>query len=100
MVALNTILLTLASVIAVNADWHVSFTFADGGQIEAHGFVNSGCVNLSKTNSDIISVYFEDNINSDTLELYHEQGCRALAYTAGPGSSNVPDHRYFSYKVY
>jgi len=100
MVAMKTVFFTLASVIAVNADWHISFTFADGGQVTAHGFRNSGCVNFSKTNSDIKTLYFENNINTDTLELYHQQNCKALAYTAGPGSSNVPDQRYFSYRVY
>ena len=100
MVALKTVFYTLTSVIAVNADWHVSFTFADGGQVTAHGFLNSGCVNFSKTNSDIKTLYFDNNINTDTIKLYHQKGCKALAYTAGPGSSNIPDHKYFSYKVY
>ena len=69
MVALKALFFTLASVIAVNADWHISFTYADGGQIESHGFVNSGCVNFSKTNSAIVTVFFDNNINTDTLEL-------------------------------
>jgi hypothetical protein len=38
MVTFKTIFFTLASVIVVNADWRISFTYADGGQIEAHGF--------------------------------------------------------------
>jgi hypothetical protein len=100
MVAVKTVLFTLASVMAVNADWHVSFNFADGGQVTAHGFVNSDCVNFSKTNSDITTLYFDKNINTDTLKLYHQRNCKSLAYTAGPGSSNVPDQRYLSYKVY
>ena len=101
MVALKAVFFTLAaSVIAVNADWHISFTYADGGQIESHGFFNSGCVNFSKTNSEIITVFFDNNINTDTLELYVGADCRDLAYTAGPGSSNVPDKKYISYKVY
>ena len=100
MVALKAVFFTLASVIAVNADWHVSFTYADGGQITAHGFVNSGCVNFSKTNSAITTLYFDNNINTDTLQLYKKKDCKDLAYTAGPGSSNVPDHKYYSYRVY
>lgn len=95
MIVVKSLLITLAAtVLAVNADWHVSFTYADGGQIEAHGFVNSGCVDLTKTDSDIVTVYFEDNINSDTLELYGSKGCNDLKYTASAGSSNVPDRRY------
>ena len=100
MVSIKTVFFTLASVIAVNADWRLSFTYADGGQVTAHGFVNSGCVNFSKTNSNMITLYFEKNINTDTLKLYNKKDCKDLAYTAGPGSSNVPDHKYYSYKVY
>lgn len=103
MVAIKALLVTLATtVLAANADldWHVSFTFEDGKQVTASGFRNSGCVNFGKTDSDIATIYFDSNINSDTVELYHQQGCRALAYTAGPGSSNVPNERYFSYQVY
>ena len=100
MVALKTVLFTLASVIAVNADWHVSFTYADDGQVTAHGFTNSGCVNLSKTDSKMITLYFDNNINTDTLKLYTQKNCKDLAYTAGPGASNVPNRKYLSYKVY
>jgi len=52
----------------VNADWHISIslTYADGGQIEFHVYLNLGCVNFSKTNSEIITTF----INTDTLELY------------------------------
>jgi hypothetical protein len=37
-VALKTVLFTLNSATAVNVDWQISFTYADGGQIEFHGF--------------------------------------------------------------
>lgn len=42
MVALKTLFFTLTSVIAVKADWHISFTYADSGQIESHGLFKSG----------------------------------------------------------
>ena len=100
MVAFKTVLLTLASVVAVNADWHISFTYADGDQIEANGFFNLGCVNFNKTNSEITTIYFDNNIDTDTLKLYIGTDCRDLAYTAGPGSSNVPEQEYLSYRVY
>jgi hypothetical protein len=100
MVAIKTILFTLASVIAVNADWQVSFTYADGGQVENHGFVNSDCVNFSQDQLRHRHTLLRTTINADTLELYGGADCRDLAYTAGPGSSNVPDKKYLSYKVY
>ncbi|KAF9462515.1 hypothetical protein BDZ94DRAFT_721113 [Collybia nuda] len=101
MVAIKSIAFALATtVLAVNADWHLSFTYEDGGQVTSSGFLNSGCVDLSKTDSNIITIYFENNINSDTVELYANNGCDNKKYTAGPGSSDVPNARYLSYKVY
>ncbi|KAF9527242.1 hypothetical protein CPB83DRAFT_856613 [Crepidotus variabilis] len=85
---------------AVKADWQASFTYADGGQITAHGFVNSGCVNLFKTDSQIVTVFLEGNINVDTIELFNSRDCNGLAYTGGTGSSNPPDGFYPSYQVY
>ena len=59
-------------------------------------FLKFGCVHFTQTNSGTITVFFFNN-NTDTLELY--VGARS-GYTAGSGSSNVPDNKYASYKVY
>jgi len=89
-IALKVILFTLASIIAVNTDWQVSFTYADGSQTAAKGFLNSGCVNFGKSD---LRDNFVKNIDTHTLELYSGVDCQdSIGLYSGSRIFQYPDY--------
>lgn len=84
-----------------NADWKLSITYANGKQITAHGFRNSGCEVLAVSDSPVATFYLEGNINVDTVAFYTDTMCRNGEYKRGTGSTNVnPDQYFKAYKTW
>lgn len=94
------LLTILPATIVTGAGWHMDVNYSDGATIKLHGHTNSGCKKFKKTGAEITSVSFDTSLLADTFVLYSDGDCKEEVYKGKKGNNNVPNDRYFSYKVY